>query len=200
MFRRKQKQNQYGLFAVKKRKTSSYLAAGFLFVLLAVGIGVAVFNSPKPENNIADIPQAQASEIPGWWLKDYFGASVCEQDNCRPAADPDNDKLTNAQEFFYHSHPFKKDTNGNGLTDGEDVENNYDPGRPGKVTFEEAVSDDEVVGESILLDQDIKKVIQDLTSMEDVKAPLINEAELTITGENSKQGVIDYLNKTDEII
>lgn len=197
---RKKSKNNYGTFAVKNKRTPYYWGV-VLFAVLSVVVYFGFINPKKKvQDNISTIPKVEANEIPGWWYKDNFGSSVCEKDNCKQSADPDNDKLTNSQEFFYHSDPLNRDTNGNGLTDGEDVAYNYDPSKAGKVTFDQAASDDEVVGESLLLDQDIKKVIQDLTSMDNVQVPKINDIELVITQDNTKQGIINYIVQTEEVI
>lgn len=195
---------QYGTFVTKtpwyRCRKCAIGSSLILFALVSAGIvGFKAFKN-KPVEQVLQIPTATASEMPGWWYKDYFGSSLCEQDNCKPDADPDNDKLSNYQEFYYHSNPLVKDTNKNGLTDGEDVAYNFDPSRPGKVTFEEVASDENILGESLVFDSDIKQLIEDMTDMDNIRLPEVNEAELNITQENTKEKIIEYILKSDAIV
>jgi hypothetical protein len=145
------------------------------------------------------VPTAYASELPGWWLKDNFGSSVCDSDNCKADTDPDLDKLTNAQEFYYHSNPVVKDTNKNGLSDGEDVAQGFDPSKPGKVTFEEASSDDSIVGESLVFDKDIKKMFAEEVSPDKVKIPEPDPSLIKTSSDDSKEAITNYLKLSDAI-
>lgn len=55
-------------------------------------------------------------QLPDWWEKG-FGQ------NLDAAADPDADGLTNLQEFRLNIDPFNADTDGDGLSDGDEVNN-----------------------------------------------------------------------------
>lgn len=185
----KQKRENYGTFVTKrpwyfKRRSITVAGVTAAVLILAITISVLLFNNDKQKNNLLVIPKASASDMPGWWYKDYFGSSVCEQDICKSEADPDDDSLSNAQEFYYHSNPLKKDTSGNGMTDGEMVAYGYDPSKPGKVTFEELLTDDSFMGESLVFDQDIKQMVSEVNDINQVKLPLVADSELQII--NSK--------------
>src|SRR6185369_5645960 len=95
-------------------------------------------------------------------------------DICKPESDPDNDKLTNAQEFYYHSSPLNAHTIGDKLSDGELVASNIDPSKTGHQSFDQVASDDSVLGESIVFDTDIKNMIADLTQIKNAQIPEIN--------------------------
>jgi hypothetical protein len=172
-------------------------------LLLVVGLatgGIIKLTSRGQIQSATTQQDAESAErIPGWWYQEHFGASTCEQDACRLESDPDVDKLTNAQEYFYSSNPMKQDTNGNGNTDGQDVAFGYAPSKPGKVTFDEAGSDDSIVGESLLFNDEIKDVIVNMTDLSKSAMPEVNEAELVITDNNTQDGFIDYMLKMDEI-
>jgi len=175
--------------------------AVILVAIIAVGATAFVLHKKdKPEAAKFEVPKAFASELPGWWLKDNFGASTCSQDICKTDADPDGDKLTNAQEFYYHSDPNKKDTNNNGLNDGEDVAAGFDPSKPGKVTFEEAASDDSVVGESLVFDKDIKQMFAEDISPDKVRVPEPDANLIKISNDDSKQAVASYVKSSISII
>ncbi len=59
------------------------------------------------------------------WRMDYFGCIDCPE--AAPDADPDNDGLTNLQEFQAGTNPTKKDTDGDRWKDGIEIERGYDP-------------------------------------------------------------------------
>lgn len=203
MFKNK---SQYGSFVISKHSNQRQIkkvAVACAFVLVAV-LGTAFFLFKKDNKTkvaaTSPIPQAQAAEIPGWWFKDYFGSSVCQKDNCRPEADPDNDGLTNAQEFYYHSNPLNRDTNSDQLTDGQDVAQGIDPSKPGKVTFAQAASDDTIVGESLVFDTDIRNLIADSVNPDKVLLPLPDIKEIKIASASTKQTISDYFKNTSSII
>lgn len=127
-----------------------------------------------------EVQEGAYGVIPAWWLDDYFGSSVCEYDQCKYEADPDEDKLTNGQEYYYRSNPNESDTNKNGQSDGDDVSQDFDPSRPGKVTFEEAASDVSILGESLVFDKDIKDLYNEQMDINRVGIQLIPDARLTI--------------------
>ncbi|HLF54898.1 MAG TPA: hypothetical protein VI612_04205 [Candidatus Nanoarchaeia archaeon] len=59
------------------------------------------------------------------WRMDYFGCIDCPE--AAVDADPDNDDLTNLQEFQAGTNPTKKDTDGDWWKDGVELERGYDP-------------------------------------------------------------------------
>src|SRR3989344_4819843 len=136
--------NHYGTFAAKQpwRFKPKLLALDALAATLVFAAAFVLFKQDPKEEQLAvsDSGSSAASAIPGWWYSDYFGASTCDGGSCAPEADPDEDKLTNEQEYFYHSNPLTPDSNQNGATDGADVAAGFDPSRPGQVTFEELES------------------------------------------------------------
>lgn len=193
MFKTKKKQNgtypsSSSWFSRNKRALKLAVLPSAILIL-AVSVAGWLFNRDQTKDKLLEIPEAVASDLPGWWYDDYFGASVCDSERCKPNADPDEDKLTNAQEFYYHTNPLNVDTNANGLTDGEDVAAGYDPSKPGKMTFEEAASDDQVVLESLVFDSDVKKLLNEEVSPDKAWFPTINEQELNVTQDNSLEAL-----------
>lgn len=198
MFRIKnQNKTQYGTFKTNKNtpslrkfwstenlqsKKAIKIAsvAGVTMVALIFG-AILLFNKNKDLTNLTQIPTANASDIPGWWYKDYFDSVVCDNDRCKPEADPDEDKLTNSQEFFYHTDPLNPRTVGDNMNDGELVAKGFDPSRPGQKTFEEVMSQDHILGESLLLEQDIVDITNESKDISKVKIPVLPESELKIT-------------------
>ena len=62
------------------------------------------------------------------WRMDYFGCIDCPE--AAASADPDNDGLTNEQEFFSSTNPTKNDTDGDGWNDGSELDKGTDPTDP----------------------------------------------------------------------
>ena len=65
----------------------------------------------------------------------YFGSILCTGEGVE-SADPDNDGLTNKQEFSYKTNPKDKDTDNDSWTDKEELDQGYNPldpdSHPGK--------------------------------------------------------------------
>jgi hypothetical protein len=173
-----------------------------IFVILLAVITTAFVLHKKDHGTVSGItvPNAYASELPGWWLKDNFGSSVCQQDACKTDSDPDSDKLTNAQEYYYHSNPVIADTNKNGLNDGEDVAQGFDPSKPGKVTFEDASSDDSIVGESLVFDKNIKQMFAEEVNPDKIKIPEPDPSLIKISTDNSDAAVSAYIETSGKIM
>jgi hypothetical protein len=192
------------LFATFRKWNRKKILSVFFVALVVIGfVGAGFILYKQEQSKAAKLSQTagpKPQEIAGWWLKQYFGSSTCEKDYCKPNADSDNDKLTNQQEFYYHSDPTKSDTNGNGLSDGDDIAQGFDPSKAGKVTFTEASSDDYIFGESLVLEQDVKKIITEMTDPTKVVLPEIKDSEIKIGPTSSKQAFTDYAKATNEII
>jgi hypothetical protein len=185
---------------IENRAKSSIFVFAFLVIFGSIiGVVIKLTSGNSPQAATTQEQAQSAAAIPGWWYSEHFGVSVCEQDNCKLESDPDGDKLTNAQEYFYSTNPTNKDTNANGNTDGEDVAFGYAPNKPGKVTFEEAGSDDSIVGESLLFNNEIKDIIVNMTDLSKTVTPEINDAELNISTNNSQEAFIDYMLELDRI-
>jgi hypothetical protein len=184
----------------KIKPRSVKIAAVFLFAIVAA---CGVFVLHKRSSNVASssvvIPTAYASEIPGWWYQQYFGASVCAKDICKIDSDPDRDGLTNAQEYYYNSNPIKAHTSGGTMNDGEMVAKNFDPSKKGNVTFTQAASNDEIVGESLAYGQDAQTMISQITDTSKAPIPDVSDIAVKISSNNSKQAITEYLNQTNNI-
>jgi hypothetical protein len=154
-----------------------------------------LFKKTKVSQTIAN---DKASEIPAFWYEQYFGKGVCDDEVCKPEADPDSDKLTNAQEYFYNTNPLNYRTVGDELNDGELVAAGFDPSKKGRVVFTENAIDtaieDSALGESLVFDEDIKKVIADAQDISKVVLPLVDDAELQITDEQTEEVYLKYFN------
>ena len=107
-----------------------------VIVLIAAGIGTwAAFHffvdSYKSESILAKPgtkapAQNTASSSPVTttpeWQQKYFGNQTCNDASlCGDNADPDHDGLTNVEEFTLGTDPNNKDSDGDGLSDGDEV-------------------------------------------------------------------------------
>ncbi len=161
-------------------------------MIFVFGLGLLIHDKFTNKTNKQSQNENITSELPGWWYQKYFGKSVCENDNCQPEADPDHDKLTNAQEFFYNSDPTKSHTVGDELDDGDLVAMGVDPSRSGRITFEEAMSHENIVGESLVFNSDIKGMLNEAVDPNKISLPQVSDLELKITNDNSEKNIRKY--------
>jgi hypothetical protein len=69
-------------------------------------------------------PEPAATLLTADWLQQHFGSPTCtDQSVCGDSADPDNDGLTNLEEFKVRrgTDPNNPDTDGDGLADGDEA-------------------------------------------------------------------------------
>lgn len=69
--------------------------------------------------------------LPDTWETQYGLSPDNAQEDDGANGDPDEDGLTNKQEFYYGTDPTRPDTDGGGETDGSEVETQKDPNNPG---------------------------------------------------------------------
>jgi len=65
--------------------------------------------------------------LPDSFEQNYFDCVTC----ANPDDDPDKDGLSNLDEYTYNTNPTKKDTDGDGYSDKEEIDNGSDPLDPG---------------------------------------------------------------------
>jgi len=65
--------------------------------------------------------------LPDSFEQNYFDCVTC----ANPDDDPDKDGLSNLDEYTYNTNPTKKDTDGDGYTDKEEIDRGSDPLDPG---------------------------------------------------------------------
>lgn len=175
-------------------------AAVILIVVAAAGYWQFGRTGNGQQAAQTETPAESLSPIPGWWFEQHFGASVCDRDICKPGSDPDGDKLSNAQEYYYKSSPLSRDSNSNGLSDGEDVAYGYDPSRPGRVKLEQVASDDNIFSESLVFNNDVKQIVNELVDPTKLVLPAISDLELKISPDNSAEARAEYLSQIDGLV
>lgn len=181
-------------WSAQNRQKSALLVFSVIFVLGTGAFGVnALINKLHPQHAINTNGEEYATTAPGWWYQQYFGSSTCETDLCKPESDPDHDKLTNQQEFFYNSDPTKAYTVNDPLNDGELVEQGFDPSRPGHVLFTEVLSDDSLIEDGILFDSEVQDIIKQGSDISQVKIPLLDDSKINIVYVDDADAYKKYL-------
>lgn len=194
----KNKKNSYGTFVVSgKRSLVRRFMWAFFAVIFVLGIGLILFSkfNGKPVTKALveeSTTKADVSKIPGWWNQQYFGSSVCEKNACLPDADPDDDGLTNLQEFYYHTNPIMQYTVQDKLNDGELVAAGFDPSKPGHMTFEQVSTPENLLGESLAFDSDVRKIVADLNDLNKVSLPLVKDSQLQIVDSRDSNAYSTY--------
>lgn len=118
-----------------------------------------------------NINQFMDSMIPSWWLERYFHESACTDESvCGALADPDNDGLTNIEEFRLGTDPTNPDTAGTGHTDSWEFQNGYNPLTGEKINYQNPKDNGQ-------LTSDIYKVLNAVSSK-----TTDNQPAVTLTG------------------
>lgn len=206
MAKDKNKNQSYGTFLTRKNGLLNNTRQRAALIILAVvfigGSGAAFYKGvgslfSKKQAAISEAPTLP--EIPAWWQQQYFGTALCEKEICKPDSDPDRDQLTNAQEFYYHTNPQNAFTAKDSFNDGELVAKGFDPSKPGRVTFEVAMSQDNILGESLVFDQDLKTLINETANINNVQLPIVKTQEIKVTTDSS-QNITQYLEKFNQLV
>src|SRR6266566_1790164 len=124
-------------FRVARQNTGAGAASG-------VGVGTITVAKIRVHDTVMDLAAVRAQlsreksqfwrDIDGDGLPDWYEALYPGTlDSTNPndaAADPDSDGLTNLQEFFNGTDPFKADTDGDGFSDSREVLDGTNPNDP----------------------------------------------------------------------
>lgn len=86
-------------------------------------------NSATPSLETASTPESNFNDqTSSDWQSKYFGEIYClNETRCGGTADPDNDGLTNNQEFQLGTDPLKADSDQDGLSDSVEIESGHNP-------------------------------------------------------------------------
>ncbi len=198
MLKNKQ-QNIRGVKTSRYKQTFRKIVMTLTVMIFIFGGGLVIYNKVFKTTKVSQTIESPSSEIPGWWYQKYFKVSVCDDDICKPDADPDKDKLSNAQEFFYNTSPLNAYTVKDELSDGQLVAAGFDPSRPGRMTFDAVLSEDNILGESLAFNSDIKQLINETIDPNNVRLPEIVASDLKLANTNSIESIANYLITTQEI-
>ena len=92
---------------------SEAVGMGFPVPLMLYSTNSVTVSFPLAERSSSD------TSLPDWWVLANFGS--LSNTNALPGADPDHDGLTNLQEFQLGTDPNNADTDGDGISDGDEV-------------------------------------------------------------------------------
>jgi hypothetical protein len=94
----------------------------------SVNSWITKINSIDSEKTQQNINAFLESMLTPEWLNQYFHVNICNDKNvCGALADPDNDNLTNVEEFRLGTDPTDPDSDNDGYLDGEEIKNGYNP-------------------------------------------------------------------------
>lgn len=94
---------------------ATYIVMGIL-ILVALGAGAYFLLGTNEKEQDAE------TRLPKVFLKEHFGVEICmDKSICGDDADPDNDGLKNVDELPERTLPTNPDTDGDGLSDGDEV-------------------------------------------------------------------------------
>jgi hypothetical protein len=172
--------------------TAKQIGAVLFFAIVAGGLAVYWIQHPAHREKAATVAYEQ-NDIPGWWMQQYFHKSLCSEEDCKAAADPDKDGLTNDQEYFYHSDPLNANTAKDTLNDGDMVAAGYDPSRPGRVKFDDIITDENILGEGILYDKDLQDMVAEQQDISKVAIPLPDRTELKVSYSTDPEDYKTYI-------
>jgi hypothetical protein len=100
-------------------KLTYIIISVLILVILGALAYFLLWSKPKDETP----EQTAVSKLPKVWLKQHFNIEVCSAGDCQDGADPDNDGLTNLEEFHARggTDPNDPDSDKDGLADGDEA-------------------------------------------------------------------------------
>ncbi len=107
-------------------KLSAPPARKFVYIIIAILIlailGIAAYFTLGSKKSSTPPAQVSSTKLPKIWLQKYFNKEICDdQTVCGDEANPDNDGLSNYNEFRAGTDPLNFDTDSDGLSDGDEV-------------------------------------------------------------------------------
>lgn len=176
---------------------------GIIFVLAAGTVFGGLYLYKKPNQKPEETPRL-TTILPKNWLVKYFG--VADENDARVggiAGDPDDDLLSNLQEYNFGTDPTKHDTDNDGAWDAIEIAFNQNPNGPGELQLsadalaqvDQYISEHEELAE---FSQD--KIFENAKNFFQADRALVldlpEEKELRVTAQNDQAGFEKYYNDT----
>lgn len=202
-------------FLENRAKHNRYKAFAYAGIILFVIAGSAAGGYflyqkyQKPGDSASASAQANSGKLPHEWLVKYFGTD--DENNARvggPDGDPDEDILTNEQEFFFGTDPIDPDSDADGQYDGAEVAFNSNPLGEGELYSTDAVK--KLVSQ-YLESQDLQEFKKENIEQQvlgilnppdpaNVQIVLPDEKTLKVIDDNSTTAVEKYLEKANAAV
>lgn len=105
-----------------RHSRATYWLVGFLILVALGAMAYFLLGSGFGNKQANSVTVSSNSQLPTIFLKVNFQVEKCEDlAICGDSADPDNDGLTNLEEFRKQTNPKKNDSDEDGLADGDEV-------------------------------------------------------------------------------
>lgn len=175
-------------------------------VVVIFGITAIGFFLYRSEDKKAKETAAAARVLPANWLQKYFGTeNEYDERVGGPDADPDNDILTNLQEFYFNTDPTNPDTDNDGQLDGAEVAVNSNPTGEGEIfstSYARSVADTFIEEHGLyeLKEENIQKQVLGILNPQDpeeVEIPFPDPATLKISNDVSIEAIGKYFQEID---
>lgn len=101
--------------------------------------------SAAPQSVLAVLPSEAMPKnfngrTDGAWQQYYFGAQICQNENkCGGDADPDNDGMSNNDEYRFGTNPNSPDTDRDGRVDADEIQSGRNPLAAATATSSDAI-------------------------------------------------------------
>ncbi|MBI4363678.1 MAG: hypothetical protein HY545_02405 [Candidatus Doudnabacteria bacterium] len=175
----------------------------FGVVVFAIAAAAAAGGFYFYKNNRSASSQYENSGLlPAAWLIKYFGTDRDGDPRIGgPDADPDEDLLTNYQEFYFGTDPGRRDTDGDGQYDGVEVAVNQNPTGPGELyatDYAKNIADKFIEDNGLeeFKEENIKKQVLGIMSppeSQEVEVPLPDIRTLNVITDESPAAVANYI-------
>ena len=176
--------------------------------VLLVGAGLIALGASLPSRNGGDGEASADQTLPAEWLKRYFGTA--DENNLKvqgPDGDPDEDGLTNWQEFYFSTDPTKLSTMGDGISDGAKVAFNINP-LTGEQIYSTAYAEEitrKFIEDNKLEEfkvENIQKEVDELLNPQDINSieiVLPDPRTLKVVDNSSPEFIDNYLQRSLEV-
>ncbi|OGE79146.1 MAG: hypothetical protein A2751_05920 [Candidatus Doudnabacteria bacterium RIFCSPHIGHO2_01_FULL_46_14] len=113
-----------------------------IFFIVMIAAAAMYFYSPSENSVLGENKTPNAPTLSGAWLMKYF---LTEDENAPhvggPDGDPDNDIITNVQEYYYGTNPTKEDTDDDGDIDSYEIAFGQNPNGGGDLVLADTARD-----------------------------------------------------------
>ncbi len=179
----------------------------FLILGAVVALGFVLFEGRNKKGDKVAGVSAYAGVLPKDWLLKYFGTDNENDERVGGAdGDPDDDILTNSQEYLFGTDPTNPDTDGDGQIDSFEIAFGHNPLGEGDLLLSaqaKAYAEEIIKNDSQLKNYTEDRLYERISSIfqadRAVVLDLPTDSELHISKDNSKEAFETYYNLVNEL-